>query len=345
MSGATIIRNGNTYSTGSYREIFESAESAPKLRVYIKSGLKIYEAVIVNEARLEREEFCASKFTFTVMKDDVISFNQGDAVSVKYDGEVIFYGFVFTKKRDKDGLIETTCYDQLRYLKNKRTYTRSSATLSEVVNGIVKEYKLRGGDVARTGAILGAMAAERISLLDVIRKGAEETERRGGGRYELYDDGGYLTLKSALNMKTGVLIDAHLAEDFVYEDTIDEGVYNMIELYNDTKRLNQRWLVRVSDAETMGEWGTLILSQNTTEPETALRDAKQLLEKYNRVNREIVLKGAAGNTAVRGGSIVYISMTMGDLALNGEIRAKKAVHRFENNAYLMDVYLDGSEIG
>ena len=41
------------------------------------------------------------------------------------NGKTVFYGFVFTKQRDKTnggGVIRCTAYDQIRYLKNKDTY-------------------------------------------------------------------------------------------------------------------------------------------------------------------------------------------------------------------------------
>ena len=51
-----------------------------------------------------------------------------------------------------------------------------------------------------------------------------------------------------------------------------------------------------------------------------------------------------GNGEFFPGSYVYVVFTMGDLALDGYMRIKKAVHVFENNVYRCDVYLDGSEI-
>ena len=56
------------------------------------------------------------KLTFKVLKDMVINFQEGDPCMMSVDGVQLFYGFVFTKKRDKDGVISVTAYDQLRYL-------------------------------------------------------------------------------------------------------------------------------------------------------------------------------------------------------------------------------------
>ncbi len=340
---STVI-NTAAFDKGYYRELFSAGEPKDGLRVYIKSGTRIYEAVLSGKAELEREEFCASKFTFTVVKDENISFFEGDAVSVKYGGELIFYGFVFSKERNKENLITTVAYDQLRYLKNKRTYTRGYMSLGEIVSKIADDNRMRKGDIARTSVRLMPMAVERISLLDVIAKAAADTLALGGGRFSLSDEAGYMTLRSESEMETDVYINAKLAEDFYYKDSIDDVTYNMVELYSDKPRYNLRTVTTVSDPATMKKWGTLILSKKAEVPEAALSEARGLLKKYNRVQRTILLKSAAGRSVLRGGSIVYVSAEMGDLGLEGRMRVTKAVHRFENNVYLTDLYLDGSEL-
>ena len=51
-----------------------------------------------------------------------ISFLEGDTVRFSAGGQVIFLGWVFTKSRDRYGIIDVTCYDQLRYLKASASY-------------------------------------------------------------------------------------------------------------------------------------------------------------------------------------------------------------------------------
>ena len=59
------------------------------------------------------------KLTFKVLKDDVLEFSEGSAVSMKVDGRNVFLGFVFKQQRSKDQIITVTAYDQLRYLKSR----------------------------------------------------------------------------------------------------------------------------------------------------------------------------------------------------------------------------------
>lgn len=338
-----IKATGNTKSY--QREIFDLDTCETKLKVYIKSKLKVYDVVVAHRAVIEREEFCASKFTFTVVKDDIVSFNQGDAVSVKYDSKGIFYGYVFTKKRDKKGLIEVVCYDQMRYLKNRKTYIRGKMSLDEIVYAIGKEYSLRMGEIDNSKALLPAVAADNVSYLDVIAKACKDTKKLSGKSYILYDDCGLLMLKNEEELVRDILIDSTQIENFVYTDSIDKNVYNRVDLYTDTKRLNTREVVTASDSESMKKWGTLVLSKKATDLQRAKEEAKNLLLEYNRVNREIVLRVAMGNSTVIPGCRVYVNLTMGDIAFDGYVRVKKSVHIFERNCYVTDIYLDGSELG
>ncbi len=82
------------------------------------------------------------KLEFVVLKDDNIDFEEGNAVRFKDNEDNIFFGFVFSKKRNKDKKITVTAYDQLRYLKNKDTYLYTNKTASEVVKMIANDFSL-----------------------------------------------------------------------------------------------------------------------------------------------------------------------------------------------------------
>ena len=54
------------------------------------------------------------QLTFTVIKDKNLTFNEGDTVTLTVDGVKVFYGFVFTKSREKQQHMKVTAYDRLR---------------------------------------------------------------------------------------------------------------------------------------------------------------------------------------------------------------------------------------
>ena len=87
-----------------------------------------------------------SKLTFTVIKDSLVSFNEGSLVIFRYKQKDIFKGFVFEKSRDKEHHIKVVAYDQTRYLKNKHTYIYENKTASELVKMIASDFGLATGD-------------------------------------------------------------------------------------------------------------------------------------------------------------------------------------------------------
>lgn len=339
----TRIKNKTSDTRMGYRNIFD-ADGCGTPEIFIKSKLSVYSVNAVGEVVVDREEFCATRARFSVLKDSIVSFNQGDAVSIKYKNESIFFGYVFSKSRSADGIIDVICYDQMRYMKNRRTYTRGKMRLDEIVNKIADDHSLRKGEISSCSVYLPAQAADNVSLLDVVKKACCEVYRKTGERYILFDKCGELCLKRESDMHLGIYIDASCAEDYRYTDSIDSGVYNKVEVYSDRKRYNTRYVATASDRETMDRWGVLILSKKAVEFGDEKAEAESLLKEYNRINREILIKNIPGDVLIMPGCGLYTRLDMGDLSIDGYMRVKRSVHRFENNMYSCDVYLDGGEI-
>ena len=67
-------------------------------------------------------DLAPAKLNFKVFKDAVLDIQEGDLVNFKVNGELVFVGYIFEKKRSKDNFIEVTAYDQCRYLKSEGYY-------------------------------------------------------------------------------------------------------------------------------------------------------------------------------------------------------------------------------
>jgi hypothetical protein len=61
-------------------------------------------------------DLAPAKLSFKVFKDKLLDIQEGDLVNLKVNGELVFVGYIFEKKRSKDNFIEVTAYDQCRYL-------------------------------------------------------------------------------------------------------------------------------------------------------------------------------------------------------------------------------------
>ncbi len=88
-------------------------------------------------------------FKFTLNKCADIAFLEGDVVRFSVDGELQFYGWVFTKVKTADE-IEVTCYDRLRYLKANASYAPYGQKAGDMIRQIAADFQLDVGAVADT---------------------------------------------------------------------------------------------------------------------------------------------------------------------------------------------------
>ena len=92
------------------------------IQITIK-GRELFEPIVLDDVQWETARLGEpGKLTFTVVKDNIISFEEGNEVNLFVDGKRLFFGYVFSKSRNKDHHIKVVAYDQLRYFKNKDIY-------------------------------------------------------------------------------------------------------------------------------------------------------------------------------------------------------------------------------
>ena len=73
------------------------------------------------------------KLEFHVLPDEALNFTEGNRVLMRQDDALVFMGYVFSKRRTEEKVIDITAYDQLRYFKNKDIVTYENLTASDVL--------------------------------------------------------------------------------------------------------------------------------------------------------------------------------------------------------------------
>ena len=207
-----------------------------KVIIEIEHNGSIFSPPIEDDIQLEWERSGSpGKLTFTVlkMKDEEMSFLEGDLVTLYYDETPIFVGYVFTKSRDREHRIKVTCYDQLRYLKNKYTYIFEKKKATEIIKSMCEDFSLNIGTFDDTEYIIPAIAEENKSAMDIVLDVLQESLVNTGEMHVFYDDCGKLQLKNVANMMTGTLIYDQSAENFDYKSSIDDETYNQVVLMYD----------------------------------------------------------------------------------------------------------------
>ena len=300
------------------------------VKILIQNGGTIYYPGVVEGAKLTWErKNVPGKLEFRVIKDQVISFAEGDLVKLLIDDAPMFQGFVFTKKRNKDGTINVTAYDQLRYLKNKDTITEENLTASDLLKRIAKDFRLQLGMVEDTGYTIETIVEENQTLFDIIQYALDETLMNTKKLFILYDDCGSLTLKNIETLKTDLLIDAETAEDFDYESSIDTQTYNKVKIAFNNEKIGKRDLYVVQDGEHMNQWGVLQYFEESKTEAGVIAKADALLGLYNQKTRRLTIKNALGDKRIRAGSAIMISLNLGDIIANQFLMVEKVTHNFK----------------
>jgi hypothetical protein len=292
------------------------------------------------ELDLERKGF-PGKLTFNVVKDNKLDFAEGDPVSFFSDDSKAFHGFVFTKGRNKNGIIKVTAYDQMRYLKNKDTYIYAGKTASEVINMIASDFELEVGDIVDTSYKIPSRIEDNKTLFDIIQTALEITLQNRNRMYVLYDDFGKLTLKDIESMKLDVLINDMTGENFDYASTIDSETYNRIKLMYNNEEDGVRETFMAQDGSNIGAWGVLQHFETIDGNVNGQVMADSLLSLYNSKARRLTINNAYGDIRVRPGCLIPVNLDLGDIVVNNYMMVEKAKHIFKKDEHTMNLTLRG----
>jgi hypothetical protein len=284
---------------------------------------------------------CPSTLTFNVLKKATLGFQEGDAVRMKVDGKEVFYGFIFSKKRDKEGIISVTAYDQLRYLKNKDTYVYENKTAGDLIKMIANDFNLKTGSLEATGHNIVSRVEDNQTLFDIIQTALDLTLQATGKMFVLYDDFGKLTLKSLGNMKKNVLIDADTGQNFDYTSSIDEQTYNKIKLVYENEETGKREVFIAQSGDNINNWGVLQHFDTLQKGENGANKANSLLKLYNAKTRRLSIKDAFGSVDVRAGVLIPVVMNLGDIEVGSYFLVEKCKHTFKSDEHFMDLTLRG----
>jgi len=311
----------------------------------IQNGDNVYIPVVTNGVMWTTDRRGApGKLTFTVLNDETLDITEGNPVRLTVDGHNMFYGFIFTQKRDKKQQISVTAFDQLRYLTNKDTYVYSDLTASDVIIMIAEDFKLNLGTIEETEFRIASRVEDNSSLFDIIYNAMDLDLTNTGRMYVFYDDFGKLTLKSLDNMKLDILIDEETGESFDYTSSIDDNTYNRIKLSFENDTTGMRDIYIAQDGENINRWGILQFFDTLQEDENGEAKADMFLNLYNAKSRRLKISKVFGDKRVRAGSMPVVNMNLGDLKVQNYMLVEKCVHTFNNGEHWMDLTLKGAGI-
>lgn len=277
---------------------------------------------------------------FSLINQEGISFDVGDVVRFSVDGQLIFYGWIFTISRDRWGVTDITCYDRLRYLKANASYAFYGETAGAIIRQIAEDFNLPLGTIEDTGYALPSLVMEDKTCLDIISEAIQQTLLNTGKIYVFFDDGNGLSLREAGNMKSPVVIgEKSLLTDYTYQRDIDQQTYNSIKLVQPNEETGRAEVYQVEDSETIGKWGLLRLYQKVDEALNSAQiteQAKQSLSYYNRPLNTLKLS-SLGVLGLRAGMMLLVNIPGVESAEKKYVLLEKVSHTFENDTHTMDI--------
>lgn len=308
----------------------------------------LYWPVVIGDVAWSTErKGVPGKLTFTLYDDRVVKIEEGDVVMLRVDGKEVFYGFIFTKKFDKERQVSITAYDQLRYLKNKDVYSYSNKTASEVIKMIAADFHLKLGSIADTGYRIPSRVEDNVTLFDIIHNALDLTLTNRSRLYILYSDFEKLTLKSNDDMVVDLILDETKAENFDYSSSIDEHTYNKIKLvYTESGEgeSKSRAVYVKEDVPNMVSWGVLQYFDTLQKNENGYEKAKMFLNLYNQKTQSLSISKAFGDLRVRAGSTIGVYLRVGDIQLKNPMLVEQCTHTFSEGEHFMNLKLRGRDI-
>lgn len=315
-----------------------------KTELYIanKSSGKVWECSnSVTQAAWSTERTGApGTLKFTVLKGGDLSYTEGDEVRFSVDGELQFFGWVFTKVKNRWGEIETTCYDRLRYFKANASYAFYGMTAGDILRQVAGDLQIATGVIDDTGYQIPSLIQEDEGCLDIIGEAVHRTLLNTGKIYVFFDDGTGVSLRESGKMLARTIVgEASLLTDYSYKTDIDEQTYNFIKLARPNEETGRADVFERVDSDAVRKWGLLQLYRQV---DGALNDAQVreqasvLLQTYDRRMRTLKVS-SLGVPGLRAGQWLYMQVPgLGDISLDQWVMLEKVTHTWENGVHTME---------
>jgi hypothetical protein len=281
------------------------------------------------------------ELTFKLLEvDDGFIPEPGDSVRLDWEGQQVFYGYIFKTSYASDGRFTITAYDKLRYLKNTDTIVWAANTASDRFAAIAGYTNITHRIGHASNYKLPAKIDDGNTFFDMIQSACEDTNTATGKRFYLRDVNGTVEFISTERTTSDIIIgDRSLSSDWTYEQSIEESAnfVRILKMDSDNKLQAE---VFASDANSMNRWGKLQKTEKADEKMNKAQmqtRANELLKQYNRIQRTMTIT-ALGATDIRAGVRFY--MQLSDLAKVGVgtvlVLASKVTHHFGVN-WTMDI--------
>lgn len=285
----------------------------------------------------------AGRLDVELLQDELVNYAEGSQVSLKANEDNLFYGYLFTKGIKENENVTITCYDQLRYLRNKDTYVLKEMTSGQVVEKLCKDFNLKYKVIDDASRKISPRIHDNKTLYEIIDYGLTEILVNDGQWLIIRDNNGTIEQVDVETLKSDIIIgDESLLTAYDYESSIDKDTFNQVKLVRENEETEKREVYIVKDSSTINKWGVLQYFEHVderVEEDWIEERCEAILRLKNKPSKRLRIK-AIGHLEVREGVGVVISieaLKTADNVQEGHYIVESVKHRFEDELYTMDL--------
>ena len=115
----------------------------------------------------------------------------------------------------------------------------------------------------------------------------------------------------------------------------------VLTVYNENKETGKREIYIAQDGANINQWGVLQYYEKIDSTANAKSMADALLNLYNTKTRTLKLQNVLGDIRVRGGTLLIVTLGLGDINLSSYLMVEQVKHTFSNEQHLMDMKMRG----
>lgn len=320
-------------------------------QLLLQHGSNVYDATPILQDGVEWSASVAGKagrLKFAVVRDGIVNFVEGDPVTFRVDGQVVFSGWVMTKERTSEQIITVTAYDQMFYLaRNKGTYVYQNKTAKEVLQIIAADYGLQTGTISDSGWKIPQRIEEGETLLDIVLSAMAIAGKAVGKEYFLFDQAGRLTVKERKEMAVEAVLrcDGGIS-DYTYKTDISQDTYNAVRLYHAGRKEVERKAWEVQKDDKIKKWGRLQYYKRVpyTLNAAQLKEiAESILAEKCRVVKQLTVENVNGDMLLLAGNSIWLEIPdLAEISLQRMALIENCTHIFRDGEHItrMDIRIE-----
>lgn len=289
--------------------------------------------------------FSAGELAFDLIqeKNPIIPYT-GDIITFKWDKTKIFYGYVWKYTVKKDNTVSVTCYDKMRYLKNKDSIVFQTGTIADRFNNVTHRAGIKHKVVNSQTHKVAAEVCDGKTYFDMLKSAVKKHLKSTGHMYFLFTNYDTVELRKAPFKNLNLIVGSGSgATDYTYSVDIN-NTYNVIKVVQKNTKDSKSetatadtgddpaktsFTSKTVSGKSPEQWGVLrdvVSKKDKATWAQAIKEARDTLHDKNLANKTLSIT-CMGDLNLIPGNTVKVKLDNFDKTLS-KCAITKATHNF-----------------